>query len=156
MEKITKDVIYLFYKQGFVIVSTLDSGGSINCSAKGIAGIEAEGKVYLVDLYRGETFNNLKQNPTISITAVDEDEFSGFTLKGVAKIVDREEIKEHIIESWEDKVVKRVSKRVIGHIQKNKKSSHYPEAIFPQPQYLIEMDVESVVDLTPKNLKNIS
>jgi len=154
MKKITEDVIYLFCKQGFVIVSTLDSEGSINCAAKGIAGIEEGGKVYLLDLYQGKTFSNLKQNPTISITAVDEDEFSGFTLKGTAKIVDREKIKEHIIAKWEEKVVQRVSKRVIGHIRKEKKSLHHPEAIFPLPQYLIEVDVDNVIDLTPKNLKN--
>ena len=153
MRKITEDIAYLFHKQGFVVVSTLDSGKSIHCSAKGIAGIEAEGKIYLIDLYRGKTFSNLKRNPTISITAIDEDEFSGFTLKGKAKIVDREEIKDHIITSWEDKVVQRVSKRVIGHIKSEKKSPHHPEAIFPQLQYLIEVDVDSVVDLTPKKLK---
>ncbi|MCK4912425.1 MAG: pyridoxamine 5'-phosphate oxidase family protein [Candidatus Omnitrophica bacterium] len=153
MDKITDDIIYFFCKQGFVIVSTLDSEGSIHCSAKGIAGIEAEGKVYLLDLYRGKTLSNLKLNPTISITAVDEDEFRGFTLKGVAKIVEREEIKEHIITRWEDKIIQRVSKRVIGHIKKDKKSSHHPEVIFPQPQYLIEMDLKAIVDLTPKNLK---
>lgn len=153
MRRITKEIIYLFHKQGFVIVSTLDSEGSIHCAAKGIVGIEAEGRIYLIDLYQGKTFSNLKRNPTISITAIDEDEFSGFTIKGKAKIVNREEIKEHIIASWEDKVIKRVSKRVIGHIKKEKKSSHHPEAIFPHPQYLIEVDVDSVVDLTPKNLK---
>jgi len=154
VKEITEDIIHLFYKQGFVIVSTLDAQGSIHCAAKGIAGIEAEGKIYLIDLYRGKTFSNLKRNPTVSITAVDEDEFSGFTIKGKAKIVDREEIKDHIITSWEDKVVQRVSKRVIGHIKREKKSPHHPEAILPQPQYLIEVDVDSVVDLTPKNLKH--
>jgi len=153
VKKITEDIIHLFHKQGFVIVSTLDLRGSIHCSAKGIVGIEAEGKVYLIDLYRGKTFNNLKRNPIISITAVDEDEFSGFTIKGKAKIVNRKEIEGHIIASWEDKVVQRVSKRVIGHIKKERKSPHHPEAIFPRPQYLIEVDAESIVDLTPKDLK---
>jgi len=153
VKKITEDIIHLFHKQGFVIVSTLDAEGSIHCSAKGIAGIAAEGKIYLIDLYRGKTFSNLKRNPTVSITAVDEDEFSGFTLKGKAKIVDREEIKGHIIASWEDKVIQRVSKRVISDIKKDKKSLHHPEALFSHPQYLIEVDVDNVVDLTPKNLK---
>lgn len=154
MVNITENIAKLFHKQGFVIVSTLDSEGSIHCSAKGIAGIEPEGKVYLIDLYQGKTFANLKQNPVISITAIDEDEFAGFTLKGRAKIVGREEIKDHIIANWEDKVVQRVSKRVIGHIKRDKKSSHHPEAIFPHPQYLIEADVDSIVDLTPKNLQH--
>lgn len=153
MENLSKEIIYVFEKQGFVVVSTLGLKGDIHCAAKGIVGIESEGKVYIIDLYKRETFNNLKNNSTVSITAIDEETFTGYTLKGKAKIVDRQEIKEHVIESWENKVVQRVSKRVIGNIKKDRKSPHHPEAIFPQPQYLIEVDVESVVDLTPKQLK---
>ena len=153
MENLSKEVIYVFKKQGFVIVSTLDLNGGIHCAAKGIVGMDQGGRVYIIDLYKNKTFNNLKKNPIVSITAVDEETFTGYTLKGKAKIVDREEIKNHIIESWENKVIQRVSKRVIGDIKKEIKSLHHPEAIFPQPQYLIEVDVESVIDLTPKHLK---
>ncbi|MBL7131275.1 MAG: pyridoxamine 5'-phosphate oxidase family protein [Candidatus Omnitrophica bacterium] len=150
--KLSSNIIYLLEKQGFVIVSTLDPQGKIHCSAKGIVGIEKEGKVYLIDLYRENTFNNLKRNPTISITAVDEHEFMGYTLKGKARIIEREKIKDHIIKSWEERVIQRVSKRVIGDIKEEKKSPHHPEALFPQPQYLIEMEVEDIVDLTPTHL----
>ena len=153
MKNLSKEVIYVFEKQGFVIVSTLDSNGGIHCAAKGIVGMDQEGRVYIIDLYKNKTFSNLKKNPTVSITAVDEETFTGYTLKGKAKIVDRKEIKSHIIESWENKVIQRVSKRVIGDIKKETKSLHHPEAIFPPPEYLIEVDVESVVDLTPQHLK---
>ena len=153
MKKITENIIRLLHKQGFVIVSTLDSKGGIHCSAKGIVGIESEGKIYLIDLYQGKTFNNLKLNSIISITVVDEDEFSGFTIKGKAKIIDRKKIKDHIIASWEDRVIQRVSKRVVSDIKKEKKNPYHPEALFPHPQYLIEVNVESIIDLTPKDLK---
>ncbi|MFH1578101.1 MAG: pyridoxamine 5'-phosphate oxidase family protein [Candidatus Omnitrophota bacterium] len=147
-------VTYFLEQQGFVIVSTLDAKGGIHCAAKGIVGIEKNGKVYLIDLYRSHTFNNLKRNSTISITAVDEHEFIGYTLKGKARIIEREKIKGHIIESWEKRVIQRVSKRVINDIKKEKMNPHHPEVSFPQPQYLIEVDVAEVIDLTPKHLKN--
>ncbi len=153
MKELPESTIYLLEKQGFVIVSTLDSQGRIHCSAKGIVGIEEKGVIYLIDLYRANTFNNLKRNSTISITAVDEHQFTGYTLKGRAEIIDREKIKSHIIERWEERVTRRVAKRVIKNIKKEKKGSHHPEALFPQPEYLIKMEVEEVVDLTPGNLK---
>jgi len=143
-------------KQGYVIVSTLDSKGAIHCVAKGIVGIEKEGRVYLIDLFRANTFNNLKRNSTVSITAIDEHHFIGYTLKGKAKIVEREKIKDHIIKKWEDRVIQRASNRLIRNIQKEKKTSHHPEASFPHPQYLIEVDVEEIVDLTPTHLKKES
>jgi len=153
MKKLTPEIIHLFHKQGFVIVSTLDEDGRIHCSAKGVVGIEEKGEIYLIDLYRGKTFNNLKKNPTISITAINEEEFIGYTIKGKAKIVDRKKIKGHIIASWEERVIQRVSKRVISDIKKEKKSPHHPEALFPHPQYLIAVEAEDIVDLTPTELK---
>ncbi|MCK4809944.1 MAG: pyridoxamine 5'-phosphate oxidase family protein [Candidatus Omnitrophica bacterium] len=153
MKELPESTIYLLEKQGFVIVSTLDSQGRIHCSAKGIAAIEKKGMIYLIDVYRANTFNNLKRNSTISVTAVDEHQFTGYSLKGRAEIIEREKIKKHIIERWEEKVTRRASNRVIKNIKGEKKDSHHPEALFPQPEYLIKMEVEEVVDLTPSNLK---
>lgn len=153
MEKISEDIIHLFKKQGFAIVSTIDSKGRIHCSAKGIAGIEEEGKVYIVDLYHKQTFANLKNNPLTSITAIDEHAFTGYTLKGVSKIVERADIHKHVIKNWEDKIVQRISERVVKNIKGDRKTSHHPEARLPRPRYLIVMEVEEIVDLTPKRLK---
>jgi len=153
MKRISEDVTHLFKKQGFAIVSTIDGKGRIHCSAKGIAGIEDEGKVYIVDLYHKQTFSNLENNPLTSITAIDEHTFTGYTLKGVSKIVKRTDIHEHIMKSWEDKIIQRISKRVVKNIKGDRKTSHHPEARLPRPQYLIVMEVEEIVDLAPKHLK---
>lgn len=151
--KLSQDIMSFFQEQGFVIISTLDSKGNIHCSAKGIAGIEQGGKVYLIDLYKANTFNNLQKNSTASIIAVDEHQFIGYTLKGKAKIVERAKIEKHIMKSWEDKVIQRISKRVITDVKADRKIDHHPEAKFPHPQYLIEVDVEEVIDLAPGHLK---
>ena len=152
---LSDEIIHFFEKQGFVIVSTLDEDDNIHCAAKGIVGIEKKGKVYLIDLYRAKTYKNLQEKPTISITAVDEHLFIGYNLKGKAKIVEREKIKKHIIEKWEERLIKRISKRLIKNIKADKGSLHHPEARFPLPQYLIEVEVEDIVDLTPHHLKPI-
>jgi hypothetical protein len=84
---------------------------------------------------------------------VDEHFFIGYSLQGKAKIVAREKIKRHIINEWEERVIHRISKRLIRNVKGNKQSFHHPEAQFPHPQYLIEMDVASIVDLTPHHLR---
>lgn len=153
MKKIPNKVIQLLKAKGCVIVSTLDKAGSIHCSAKGIVDVKEKGEVYLIDLYKQVTYNNLKRNPTISITAIDEHQFIGFTLQGKANIVKRNKIKDESIKQWEKKIVERISKRVIKNIQKDRGSTKHPESRFPQPEYLIEIDVEQVIDLTPHHLK---
>ncbi len=153
MIPIPQNIANFLGKQGFAIVSTLDPQGSIHCSAKGFVGLDEEGRLFFIDLYRAHTLNNLKKNKNISATCVNEHEFRGYTLKGTAKIVKREDIKDKVIKEWEQRVVNRISKRVIKNIQNDKKSSNQPEAKFPQPEYLIEMDVEEIVDLAPKELR---
>jgi len=150
---LTQESIHFMNQQGFVIVSTMDDKGRIHCSAKGIVGIEKSGKVYIIDLYLHHTYKNLKKNPVVSITAVNEHQFKGYTLQGKAKIVSREEIEDAIFKKWEKKVISRISKRIVKGVQSETKSKAPFEAHLPhQPQYLIEVNVENVIDLSPPGM----
>ncbi len=153
MIAIEDKIISFLRAQGFVIVSSLDQEGRIHCSAKGVVGLEGVGKVYVIDLYCGATFRNLKANPTISLTAVDEQQFCGYTLQGKAKIIKGQEISQSVIDQWQKTLINRMSTRVIKNIKRDKSSEHQPETGFPQPEYLIEVTVEAIVDLAPAQLK---
>ena len=87
MAMLSQEAVYFFKKQGFVIVSTLDKDGSIHNACKDIVRIGEDGKVYLLDLFMGMTYRNLTERPVISITSADEHSFSGYCLKGKAKII---------------------------------------------------------------------
>ena len=150
---LSDDIISLLKKQGFVIVSTLDKDGKIHCSAKGVVGVEPEGKVFVVDLYVHRTFNNLKRDPRVSITAINERSFRGYTLQGIGKIVPRAAIEEHLMRAWEDKVISRISTRLITSVQAKAKSKGQFEAELPHPKYLIEIDVEDIIDLSPPSMR---
>ncbi|MCF7908466.1 MAG: pyridoxamine 5'-phosphate oxidase family protein [Candidatus Omnitrophica bacterium] len=152
MEKLSDSIINFFHNQDFVIVSTLDQNNKIHSSAKGIVGVD-HSRVYLIDLYEAKTFSNLEKNPTITITAIDEHQFIGFALKGLAYMVERKNVKEAVIKKWEKRLIDRMSKRVVKNIQKDKGSSLHPESRFPKFKYLIEMKVGEVIDLTPSHLK---
>lgn len=152
INKLSESMINLMKKQGFVIVSSLDGQGKIHCSAKGIVGIE-QTRVFLIDLYKARTYNNLSKNPIVTISFVDEHSFEGYSLQGMAKIVEKEKIKKSIIADWEDKVLQRISQRVIKNLKQGKPGSHHPEASFPHPKYLIEIDIEKIIDLAPSVIK---
>jgi general stress protein 26 len=152
LNKLSDSMISLMKKQGFVIVSSLDGQGKIHCSAKGIVGIERT-RVFLIDLYKARTYNNLSKNPIVTISFVDEHSFAGYALQGMAKIVEKEKIKKSIIADWEDKVLQRISQRVIKNLKQGKAGPHHPEASFPHPKYLIEIDIEKIIDLAPSVIK---
>ena len=101
--KIEKEIVSFFNAQGFVITSTLDSNGAIHVSCKGIVDIKENGVCYILDLYHGRTHRNLKTNPVLSITAVDEHNYKGWALKGRAEIIAADKLKGGILKKWEKK-----------------------------------------------------
>ena len=153
MKRLSNEIVQFFQNQGYVIVSTLDINGIPHNSCKGIVEIKQDGRVYLLDLYKSATFNNLKRNPRISITAVDEHKFRGYCLKGRAKIIPVEKLKPEILRSWEDKISSRITRRLLKNIREEKGHPRHPEALMPKPKYMVVMTVKEVVDLTPHHLK---
>ena len=153
MKRLADDIINFFQSQGYVVVSTIDKNGSLHNACKGIVDIKSNGKIYLLDLYKGKTFQNLQNNRHISISAVDEHKFIGYCLKGKAKIIREEEISPQIIKAWEGRITSRLTRRVIRNIHEEKGHPRHPEALLPKPEYLIVMDAEEVIDLTPHHLK---
>jgi predicted pyridoxine 5'-phosphate oxidase superfamily flavin-nucleotide-binding protein len=153
MKRLNEEIVQFFRHQSFTIVSTIDKNGRPHSSCKGIIKITGSGLIYLLDLYRGKTYENLKRNPRVSITAVDEHSFVGYCLKGRARIILGQRLNSRIKKAWEDRITGRITRRIIKNIKEEKGHPRHPEALLPKPEYLIVMKVEQVVDLTPHHLK---
>ena len=149
MEKLNSDILSFFREQGFVVVSTINSDGSIHSSCKGIVDIDKDGNIFLLDLYHGNTFKNLKEDKNITVTAVDEHRYVGYALSGIAEIIAKDDISDDIHKLWEKNVSKRASKRLIKNLKETHKVKHHPEVKFPAPKYLILVKIENIVDLAP-------
>jgi len=153
MKKIGSEITQFLLRQGCVVFATIDRGGYPHSACKGIVEIEDAGKIYLLDLYKWKTFANLKRDSHVSITAVDEHKFKGYCIKGKAKIVPRDKIDLALMKAWEDRLTNRLTQRVIKNLHEEKGHPRHPEALMPRPEYLIEVDVEEIVNLTPKHIK---
>ncbi len=153
---ITPDIVEFFHNQRFTIISTIDEKGHPHNSCKGIVEIVEKGKVYLLDLYMAGTYKNLRNNPHISITAVDEHKFIGYCLKGKARIIPRDKVNKRILKLWDDKITSRISHRLLKNMRGEKGHEKHPEALLPRPAYLIEVDIDEVVDLIPQHIKKKS
>jgi general stress protein 26 len=155
MQRLPEEVSSFLKKQGFVIVSTLTKDGRIHCAAKGIVGVEEEGKLFIFDLYQGSTYDNLQNNRAVSVTAVNEETFQGWTLQGTAKIVPREQIPDGHLAQWQQQVIRRITDRLIKRVRQEKTGvqqafeAHLPES----PRYLIEIDVSHIVNLLPPDVR---
>ncbi len=153
MKRLTDEIVRFFRRQSFTVVVTVDQNGYPHTSCKGIVKINRSGKIYLLDLYTGNTFENLKRNPRISVTAAEEHRFKGYCLKGRAKIVERDKLTPTILRAWRDRIAGRITSRLIKNVQGGSRHFGHPEAQLPAPQYLIVMEVREIVDLTPQHIK---
>jgi uncharacterized pyridoxamine 5'-phosphate oxidase family protein len=153
MDKLSSEVIAFFLQQHFVIVTTIDKQGRPYNSCKAVVDVTSDGKVYLLDLYMKGTFSNLKDNPQINVTAVDEHEFKGYSLRGLGSIVKREDLTPQVISKWDEKLTQRISHRIIKNIRIGKAQKQHPEALLPKPAYMVLVKVEEIVDLTPQHIK---
>lgn len=153
MKRLNNEVIQFLHNQSYVIVSTVGKDESPHSACKGIVKIDRGGRIYLLDLYKQKTYENLRRNPRISITAVDEHKFTGYCLKGKAKTLPQTQLKSHIIRAWEARIASRLTQRVLKNMREEKGHPRHPEALLPKPEYLIVMEVEEVIDLTPHHLK---
>ena len=147
------EIIWFFKHHTVVIVTTIDNNGLPHSSCKGIVDIEKNGHVYVLDLYRARTFANLKANPLISLTGVDEHKFIGYCLKGKARIVERKKFTPSLMKAWEKRLNKRITKRLLKEIRGEKGHDRQPEVLMPRPAYLIKAKINEVVDLTPQHIK---
>lgn len=153
MKRLGDDVIQFFQNQGCVIVSTIDKNGFLHSACKGIVQMNRNGRVYLLDLYHARTYENIKQNPHISITAIEEHKFMGYCLKGKAEIIPEGKLGARIIKAWETKITGRLTRRLLKNIREEKGHPRHPEILLPKPEYMIAMEVEEIVDLTPHHLR---
>jgi len=153
MTKISHEVAQFLVRQGCVIVSTKDNKGYPHSACKGIVEIDDSGKIYLLDLYKKNTFANLKKDARVSITAVDEHKFQGYCIKGKAQIILRDKINPVLMKAWEDRITSRLTQRVIKNLHEEKGHPRHPEALMPRPEYLIAVDVQDIINLTPQHIK---
>jgi general stress protein 26 len=153
MKRLADEVVRFLHNENYAIISTIDRNGHIHNSCKGIVEIDKNGRLYLLDLYKQRTFQNILHNHHIAVTVVNEHRFKGYSLKGRAKIVNIGKLHDNLVRAWEKKITSRITHRVLKNIKGEKGHKSHPEALLPTAEYLIEMKVDSIVDLTPHALK---
>ena len=65
----------------------------------------------------------------------------------------RNRVSKRILKLWEDKITSRISHRLLKNIKGEKGHAAHPEALLPGPAYLIEVDVDEIIDLIPAHIK---
>ncbi len=149
MRRIPKMLARFIEKQNYVLVSTVSKQGLPHTVPKGIALVDPKGLIYVINLYNGVTWRNLKSNKNITLCCVDERYFRGYQFQGIAKVHKITETHAELLRLWQKKLTARITHRLLENLQREKKTHHH-EAYFPPPKTIIEISVNKIVNLAPQ------
>lgn len=114
-----KKVFELLKKRGFVSVATCDLEGRPNAAPKFILKLE-NNFIYLVDYSIGRTSRNLRLNPRISISFMDNDTLMGYQLNGSVEIIDSGQEYDALVKELSQKELELSTRRIIEGVTKGK------------------------------------
>jgi uncharacterized protein len=107
-------------------VATVDADGMPNVTPKGTVRVLDESTIIFADLFSLKTRNNLKQNPKVAVTIIDQEKFKGYQFKGKAELID--------------------SGPLFEKVKAELKGA--PKAL-PAPKYVAKITVDEIFDQSP-------
>jgi predicted pyridoxine 5'-phosphate oxidase superfamily flavin-nucleotide-binding protein len=144
---IKERLVKFFRHTQFVDVATCDKNCRPNNAPKFILKIDGD-KIYLADYVLGTTWNNLKENPLVSLTVVDNDSLIGYQFNGEAVLLDEGDDYETLRQEFQVKKVKSSVDRIIKSVRAEK-PNHSVELSFPDRTGIIIIIIREIVDIGP-------
>lgn len=114
-----------FLRAHLAFVATVDLKGAPNVVPKGDMAVLDDSTIVFADLYSHQTRKNLENNPNIAITVVNPAGYTGYQIKGKAKIIERG--------AQYDKLAKQLGQD--GQLN------------HPQARYAIKVSVSKIIDI---------
>jgi predicted pyridoxine 5'-phosphate oxidase superfamily flavin-nucleotide-binding protein len=140
-----KKVSELLKIREFVSVATCDLDGRPNAAPKFVLKLE-NNFIYLVDYSIGRTSQNLKINPRISISFMDNDALMGYQLNGSVEIINRGEEYDILVKDLSQKELDLSTRRIIEGVTQGKPHERF-ELSLSEKFIIFKVKVEEIVDI---------
>ncbi|MDD5568100.1 MAG: pyridoxamine 5'-phosphate oxidase family protein [Candidatus Omnitrophica bacterium] len=140
-----KKVLELLKAREFVSVATCDLQGRPNAAPKFILKLE-NNYIYLVDYIIGRTFQNIKANPRISISFIDNNALMGYQLNGSVEIIGSGQEYDSLVRDLSRKEVELSTRRIIEGVAKGKSHEGFELGI-SEKFVMLKVKIEEVVEI---------
>ena len=143
MPKIADKIAELLEKREFVSIATADRSGQPNSAPKFF--LRAKGAhLYLIDHVMGQTVLNIRQNPLVSVSFMDQDALEGYRMNGTATVIESGKIYNAMLKEWNERIIKLSAERVIEAVRTGKKRGHY-EVEISEKFAVLKIKVASII-----------
>ena len=143
----TKEIIDFLGHQMFLFIGTSDKRGRPHTSAKPLLKIE-DNYIYLVDFVVGRTYKNIKRNPKISLSAINENKVIGYQLYGKAEVVEKGNEFRGLAQEMSRKQIKLATERVVQGVRKSR-SNLVDELISLKTVSILKIKIKEVSQIKP-------
>lgn len=139
---LTKEIIKILEKREFVSVATCDFDGRPNAAPKFLLRVDGD-TIYLVDYSIGMTWQNIKINPRVSLSFIDNSTLQGYQLNGPVRLVDKGAEFKKLCNEMQDKTIRLTAQHIIEEVRGGSKHESF-ELIIPDKIVIFEVRVDSV------------
>jgi predicted pyridoxine 5'-phosphate oxidase superfamily flavin-nucleotide-binding protein len=133
-------------KGKFVNVATCNLERMPNVAPKPIAKTK-DNIIYLVDYVIGSTYANLKENPRVSISFVDDKTLTGYQLNGTVSIIDKGPEFEALSEEFQQIKTDFTVERILFNLRTGKKTMA-TELSLPEKFIILKIKVIEIVEIS--------
>lgn len=135
----------LLKEKEFVYVATTDANRFPN--AIPIFLLKMEGNfLYLIDFIFGKTYENLKQDPKVSVAVMDEYTLHGYKISGSVEMIEEGRIFDQLIEELREREMRFTVDRIVSAVQTGKTHQNF-ELQFPAHAVILKIKLDSVVEV---------
>jgi predicted pyridoxine 5'-phosphate oxidase superfamily flavin-nucleotide-binding protein len=142
---INKNMKTLLESREFISVASCNLEGRPNAAPKFLLKVEAN-YIYLVDYIIGNTFRNLKANPRVSLSFLDDNSLVGYQINGKVEIIDHGPEYLAALDDLARKEINLSATRIIDGVIKGQVHKAYEVAASKQ-FVILKVKVEEIVQI---------
>ncbi len=144
-ERILKNLLTFLSKGKFVNVATCSLERMPNVAPKLVAKVE-KNIIYLVDYVMGRSYSNLKENPRVSLSFIDNRRLTGYQLNGSVDILEKGEEFQKLAEEFQEIKTNLTVERILLNMRTGKKEEPI-EFFLPEKFLILKVKVIEVVEI---------
>ncbi len=142
---LTKTISDFLKNREFVSVATCDLDGQPSAAPKLILKVE-DNFIYLVDYTLTKSYENIKINPRISLSFVNNENLKGYQVNGSVELIDKGPVYEKTALEFSQKENNLLTDRVIKGVSTGKHHDNFEVAI-PGKFVIFKIKIKEVVEI---------
>ncbi len=131
-----------------VSVASCDLNGKPNSAAKLLVEVAEPNRVFFLDYNHTQTYSNIKKNPQLSISFMDDAAFTGYRMTGFGEIIDSGKEYDAARKSWEKRLIGYEADRMVQRIT-GRYSTKESENTLPKDFVIVKFTAKEAAVIKP-------